>query len=152
MVISRTINHDWSYLSSSPIVSNRTLTRTTNRDEWLQMETVGNINDWSYNQSEQLVTGRTTDRATVYNHARLVVRPHAIGGTIMWDDLQVCDLQSQTDRRQFLTWLSTLFDWFCSYDHPRPLKSVARSLYDLTAIPKCFDRNLIAGLVWLWQS
>ena len=83
MVISRTINHDWSYLSSSPIVSNRTLTRTTYRDERLQMEIVGSINDWSHNQSEQLVTGRTTDRATVWHtithnwwcdHTRLVVR------------------------------------------------------------------------------
>ena len=80
---SRTINHDWSYLSSSPIVSNRTLTRTTNRGEWLQMEIVWSITVWSCNLSEQLVTGRTTDRATVWHtitndwwcdHAQMVVR------------------------------------------------------------------------------
>ena len=77
---SRTITHDWSYLSSSPIVSNRTLTRTTNRGERLQMDII----DWSYNQSEQLVTGRTADRATAWHtlthdwscdQTRLVVRP-----------------------------------------------------------------------------
>ena len=35
-----------------------------------------------------------------------------------------------------------------TYDHPQPLRSVARSLYDLTAIPKCFDRNLYWSQVW----
>ena len=148
MVISRTINHDWSYLSSSPIVSNRTLTHTTNRDERLQMDIVGSINDWSYNQSEQLVTGRTTDRATVWrtithdwwcDHMRLVVRSCETCLRLVIAD------NFEHDRRPCC-------DWFCSYDHPQPLRSVARSLYDLTAIPKCFYRNLVVGLVWLWQS
>ena len=82
VIISRTINHDWSYLTSSPIVSNHTLTRTTNRDERLQMEIVGSINDWSYNQS----VGAACDWSNywscdclTHNHARLVVRSHAIG-------------------------------------------------------------------------
>ena len=99
---SRTINHDWSYLSSSPIVSNRTLTRTTNRGERLQMEIVWSITVWSCNRSEQLVTGRTPDRATVWhtitndwwcNHVRMVVRLHAISGTTR-------DISASCDRRQ----------------------------------------------------
>ena len=155
---SRTINHDWSYLWSSPVVSNRTLTRTTNRGERLQMEIVWSITVWC-NQSEQLVTGRTTDRATAWhhNHERLVVRPCANGDAITrdwWYDhvRHVCVLRSQTDRRQFWTWPSTDFARTITYDDPRPLRSVARSLYDMTAIPTFFDRNRVAGLVWLWQS
>ena len=155
---SRTINHDWSYLSSSTVVSNRTLTRATNRGERLQMEIVWIITVWSCNQSEQLVTGRTTDRATAWhhNHERLVVRPRTNGDAITrdwcYDHVRhVCVLWSQTDRRQFWTWPLTDFATI-TYDDPRPLRSVARSLYDLTAIPKFFDRNLVAGLVWLWQS
>ena len=112
---SRTINHDWSYLSSSPIVRNRTLTRTTNRGERLQMEIMGRVTHWSCNQSEQLVTGQTTDRATAWhhNHTQLVVRPLTNGGATTrdwWYDhvRPVCDLWSQTDRRQFWTWPSTL--------------------------------------------
>ena len=156
---SGTINHDCSYLSSSPIVRNRTLAHTTNICERLQMEIVWSITVWSCNQSEQLVTGRTTDRATAghQNHERLVVRPRTNGGTITrdwWYDhvRHVCVLWSQTDRREFWTWPSTDFARTITYDHPQPLRSVARSLYDLTAIPKFFDRNLVAGLVWLWQS
>ena len=156
---SRTINHDCSYLSSSPIVRNRTLARTTNICERLQMEIVWSITVWSCNQSEQLVTGRTTDRATAghQNHERLVVRPRTNGGTITrdwWYDhvRHVCVLWSQTDRREFWTWPSTDFARTITYNHPQPLRSVARSLYDLTAISKFFDRNQVAGLVWLWQS
>ena len=112
---SRTINHDWSYmyLSSSPIVSNRTLTRTTNRGERFQMES---ITVWSCNQSEQLVTGRTTDHATVW--------PRTNGGAITrdwWYDhvRHICVLWSQTDRRQFWTWPSTGFARTITYDHVR---------------------------------
>ena len=156
---SRTINHDWSYLSSSPIVRNRTLARTTNLGERLQMEIVWSITVWSCNQSEQLVTGRnywSCDWLT-HNNARLVVRLRTNGGAITrdwWYDhvIHICVLWSQTDRRQFWTWPSTDFARTITYDHPQPLRSVARSLYDLTAIPKFFDRNLVAGLVWLWQS
>ena len=104
----RTINHDCSYLSSSPIVRNRTLARTTNICERLQMEIVWSITVWSCNQSEQLVTGRTTDRATAWhqNHERLVVRPRTNGGAITrdwWYDhvRHICVLWSQTDRREF---------------------------------------------------
>ena len=111
----RTFNHDWSYLSSSPIVSNRTLTRTTNRGERLQMEIVWSITVWSCNQSEQLVTGWTTDRATVWHtitndwwcdHTRLVVRP-----------CKTCLRLVSADRSQ--TVLNMTIDWFCSYDHVR---------------------------------
>ena len=156
---SRTINHDYSYLSSSLIVRNRTLARTTNICERLQMEIVWSVTVWSCNQSEQPVTGRTTDRATAWHTItkRLVVRPRTNGGAITrdwWYDhvRHICVLWSQTDRRQFWTWPSTDFARTITYDHPQPLRSVARSLYDLTAIPKLFDRNLVAGLVWLWQS
>ena len=47
--------HDWSYLSSSPIISNRTLTRTINRGERLQMEI-------KWRSSEASPIGRTTNR------------------------------------------------------------------------------------------
>ena len=72
--LSYAINIGGVTISSPPIVSNRTLTRTTNRGERLEMEIVG-----------QFVTGRTTDRATVWDtithdwwcdHTRLVVRPY----------------------------------------------------------------------------
>ena len=126
--------------------------RTTNICERLQMEIVWSITVWSCNQSEQLVTGRTTDRATAghQNHERLAVRPRTNGGTITrdwWYDhaRHVCVLWSQTDRREFWTWPSTDFARTITYNHPQPLRSVARSLYDLTAIPKFFDRNLVAG-------
>ena len=116
---SRTINHDCSYLSSSPIVRNRTLARTTNICERLQMEIVWSITVWSCNQSEQLVTGRTTDRATAWhqNHERLVVRPRTNGGAITrdwWYDhvRHICVLWSQRV-------LNMTIDWFCSYDHVR---------------------------------
>ena len=118
----RTINHDCSYLSSSPIVRNRTLACTTNICERLQMEIMWSITVWSCNQSEQLVTGRTTDRATAWhqNHERLVMRPRTNGGAITrdwWYDhvRHICVLWSQTDRRV----LNMTVDWFCSYDHVR---------------------------------
>ena len=38
-------------------------------------------------------------------------------------------------------------DFATDYDHPRPLRPVARSLYDLTVIPKKIGRNLVAALV-----
>ena len=112
---SRTINHDWSHLSSSPIVRNRTLARTTNLGERLQMEIVWSITVWSCNQSEQLMTGRTTDRATAWHtmtndwwcdHARMVVRP--------------CKTYLRlviADRSQ--TVLNMTIDWFFSYDYVR---------------------------------
>ena len=120
---SLTINHDLSYLSSSPIVRNRTLARTTNLGERLQMEIVWSITVWSCNQSEQLVTGRTTDRVTAWlldtrttggatthewwcDHTRLVVRP--------------CETYLRlviADRSQ--TVLNMTVDWLCSYDHVR---------------------------------
>ena len=156
----RTINHDWSYLSSSPIVRNRTLARTTNLGERLQMEIVWSITVWSCNQSEQIVTDWSnywSCGCLTHNHERLVVRPRTNGGAITrdwWYDhvRHICVLWSQTDCRQFWTWPSTDFARTITYDHPQPLRSVARSLYDLTAILKFFDRNLVAGLVWLWQS
>ena len=129
---SRTINHDWSYISSSPVVSNRTLTRTTNRGERLQMEIVWSITLWSCNQSEQLVTDRTTDRATAWhhNHERLVVRPRTDADAITrdwWYDhvRHVCVLWSQTV-------LNMTVDWFCSYDHVRgPTTSTISGTFSL---------------------
>ena len=122
---SRTINHDWSYLSSSPIVRNRTLARTTNLGERLQMEIVWSITVWSCNQSEQPVTGRTTDRATAWHTItkRLVVRlARTNGGAITrdwcYDHVRhICVLWSIADRSQ--TVLNMTVDWFCSYDHVR---------------------------------
>ena len=110
---SRTINHDWSYLSSSPIVRNRTL------GERMQMEMVWSITVWSCNQSEQLVTGRNywSCDCLTHNHERLVVRPRTNGGAIThdwWYDhvIHICVLRSQTV-------LNMTVDWFCSYDHVR---------------------------------
>ena len=37
-------------------------------------------------------------------------------------------------------------DFATDYDHPRPLRPVARSLYDLTVIQKKIGRNLVAAL------
>ena len=120
---SRTINHDCSYLSSSPIVRNRTLARTTNICERLQMEIVWSITVWSCNQSEQLVTGRTTDRATAghQNHERLVVRPRR---EWRYDHTRLVVRPCKTylrlviaDRSQRV--LNMTVDWFCSYDHVR---------------------------------
>ena len=114
----------------------------------LVVQPVGTACDWSNYWSCYCLT---------HNHERLVVRPRTNGGAITrdwWYDhvRHVCVLWSQTDRRHFLTWPSTDFARTITNDHPRPLRSVARSLYDLTAIPTFFDRNLVAGLVWLWQS
>ena len=121
-----------SYLLFSPFVSNRTLTCITNRGERLQMEIVGSIANWSHNQLGQLVTGQTTDyvwHTITHDCLPLVIAAEVLNMTI---DLVATD--------------------FCSYDNPRPLRSVARSLYDLTAIPTFFACNLVAGLVWLWLS
>ena len=109
---SRTINHDWSYLSSSPIVRNRTLTRTTNLGERLQMEIVWSITVWSCNQLEQLATGRTTDRATAWHTITndwWCTNGGAITRNWWYDQVRhICVLWSQTDRRQFWTWSRTI--------------------------------------------
>ena len=86
---------------------------------------------------------RTTGGATTHewwcDHTRLVVRPCKTYLLLVIAD------SFEHDRR-------LIFARTITYDHPQPLRSVARSLYDLTAIPKFFDRNLVAGLVRLCQS
>ena len=118
---SRTINHDCSYLSSSPIVRNRTLARTTTICERLQMEIiyhrlvvqpVGTACDWSNYWSCDCLTpkSRTTGGATTHewwcDHTRLVVRP-----------CKTCLRLVIADRSQRV--LNMTVDWFCSYDHVR---------------------------------
>ena len=135
---SRTINHDLSYFSSSPIVRNRTIARTTNLGERLQMEIVWSITVWSCNQSEQLVTGRTTDRATAWHiitndwwcdHARMVVRSHAIGGTTMQD------ISASCDRRQIAD----------SFEHDRRLILLVRSR---TITHNHYDQWHVLSTIW----
>ena len=113
---SRTINHDCSYLSSSPIVRNRTLARTTNICERLQMEIVWSITVWSCNRSNYwscdclTPKSRTTGGATTHewwcDHTRLVVRP-----------CKTCLRLVIADRSQRV--LNMTVDWSCSYDHVR---------------------------------
>ena len=118
--------------------------------------------DCKWRSCEASPFGRATSRNSLWLVELLIVllfdtQSRTTGGAITrdwWYDhvRHVCVLWSQTDRRHFWTWPSTDFARTITNDHPRPLRSVARSLYDLTAIPTFFDRNLVAGLVWLWQS
>ena len=101
----------------------------------LVVQPVGTACDWSNYWSCDCLT---------HNHERLVVRPRTNRGAITRDwwynhVRHACVLWSQTDRRQFWTWPSTDFARTIMYDHPRPLRSVSRSLYDLTVIPTFFD-------------
>ena len=130
-----------------PILASNCKLDHVKHHRWV-VQPVGTACDWSNYWSCDYLTR---------NHERLVVRPRTNGGAITrdwWYDhvRHICVLWSQTDRRQCWTWPSTDFARTITYDHPQLLRSVARSLYDLTAIPTFFYRNLVAGLVWLWQS
>ena len=135
---SRTINHDCSYIA----IANGDRVK----HHRLVVQPFGTACDWSNYWSCDCLTpkSRTTGGATTHewwcDHTRLVVRP-----------CKTCLRLVIADRSQRVLNISD-FARTITYDHPQPLRSVARFLYDLTAIPKFIDRNLVAGLVWLWQS
>ena len=99
-------------------------------------------NDRSYDQS-YTSCDRSYDQSCDYrsaiihnwwcHHARLVVRSRIdISATAY-------DLESQV--RSFEHDLQPCYDWFCPGDHPRHLRPVVRSFYDVPTIPNLFGRR-----------
>ena len=77
-----------------------------------------------------------------------------LSGVCAWCVRSLCDLKAQL--RSF--WTVCCY-WFCSHehpqpptiihDHPRPLRPVVQSVYDLPTISIFLGRNMVVSPVWL---
>ena len=77
--------------------------------------------DLAYDQSWHPKTDGTINRCDLWPIIRSIVAPN---------DLEPPVCSFELDHR-------TCYDWFCPADHPRPLRSVVRSFYDLPTVPTC---------------
>ena len=125
---------------------------------------------WSQTDRRQFWTWRSWSRTITYDHvlSRTITYDHVRSRTITYDHVRSRTITYDHVRSRTITYdhvrsRTITYDHVRSrtitYDHVRSrtitydhVRSVARSLYNLTAIPTFFDRNLVAGLVWLWQS
>ena len=131
---SRTINHDWSYLSSSPIVISRLHVPpiVASDCKWISCEASPFGRATSRNSLwlvELLIVRHTITNDWWCDHARMVVRSHAIGGTTMQD------MSASCDRRQIAD----------SFEHDRRLILL---VWSRTIIHDHYDQWHVLSTIW----
>ena len=112
----RAITNDWRRSSARAIGSSRA---TSGDDQRLVVRAIVASCDRSHDRSQPVATSSQG----VYVRPVYDLLRFGIAGQTFWTSWPSC------------------CDWFCSCAHPRPLRPVVRSFYDLPAIPNCCGRS-----------